>query len=211
MSQRDEVYALGTFRLMSESLYILPRPALKRSAGECPLLEGNKEGWIACCSQRFFPLAKRISGDDSLAEDALQVSWIKILQAVNHTCFKGPKACPWVGRIVANAAKDIRRRFHRDEVPLSEVEDPSRTPEAVAQEKELLALLREIVSLLPDTYRQVVELRLYQGLSTRQTAQRLHVSRSNVATRLNRAVQMLQRRIDARTQTAPRRDFKTKE
>ena len=143
-----------------------PGPGLKRVAGECALLEGNKEGWITCCSQRFFPLAKRISGDDSLAEDALQVSWIKILQAVNHTCFNGPKACPWVSTIIANSAKDVRRqRFRRVEVRLSEVEDPGQTPEAAAQEKQLLALLREMISLLPDTYRQVVNLRLYQGLS----------------------------------------------
>ena len=33
---------------------------------------------------RFFPPAKRISGDDSLAEDARQVSWIKILQDINQ-------------------------------------------------------------------------------------------------------------------------------
>ena len=196
---------------MPKSLHILPGLALKRIAGECALLEGNKEGWIACCSQRFFPLAKRISGEDSLAEDALQVSWIKILQAVNHTYFNGPKACPWVSTIVTNAAKDVRRqRFRRGEVLLSEVEDPGRTPEALAQEKQLLALLREMISLLPETYRQVVELRLYQGLSTGQAAQRLHVSRSNVTTRLNRAVQMLQRRFDARTRTAPHRDLKTK-
>ena len=184
---------------------------IKGTAGECALLEGNQERWITCCSQRFFPLAKRIAGGDSLAEDALQVSWIKVLQAVNHTYFNGPKACPWVSTIVANAAKDVRRqRLRRGEVPFFEVADPGRTPEALTQEKQLLALLQEIVLLLPDTYRQVVELRLYQGLSTQQTAQRLHVSSSNVTTRLNRAVQMLQRRIDARTQTSAHRDFKTK-
>ena len=126
---------------MPKSLHILPRPGLKRVAGECALLEGNKEGWITCCSQRFFPLGKRISGNDSLAEDALQVSWIKILQAVNHTCFNGPKACPWVSTIIANSAKDVRRqRFRRVEVRLSEVEDPGQTPETAAQEKQLLAL-----------------------------------------------------------------------
>ncbi len=195
---------------MPKSLHVLPHPALKRIAGECALLEGNKEEWIACCSQRFFPLAKRICGDDSLAEDALQVSWIKILQAINHTCFNGPKACPWVSTIVVNAAKDVRRqRVGRGEAPLSAVKYPARTPEALAQEKQLLTLLREMIVLLPDTYRQVVELRLYQGLSTRQTAQRLHISRSNVTTRLKRAVQMLQRRIDARTRTASHRDIKT--
>ena len=184
---------------MPQSSHILHSPALKRAAGACPLLEGREEEWIACCSQRFFPLAKGIAGDDSLAEDALQDSWIKILQAVNHACFNGPKACPWVSTIVANAARDIRRRRVRhEEDPLSDMEDPGQSPEALAQEEQLLALLREIISLLPETYRQVVELRMYQGLSTGQTAQRLEVSSSQVATRLNRAVRLIQRRIDAR-------------
>ena len=190
---------------MPQSLHILPSRALKRAAGECPFLDGKEEEWIACCSERFFPLAKRIAGDDSLAEDALQISWIKILQAVNHACFNGPKACPWVGAIVANAARDIRRRrFRHGEVPLSEAVGPGRSPEALAQEKQLLIMLREIISLLPQTYRQVVELRLYQGLSTGQTAQHLNVSRSQVTTRLNRAVRMIQRRIDTRTRTVTR-------
>ena len=187
---------------MPQDLHILNRPALKRSAGVCALLEGDQEKWIACCSERFFPLAKRIAGDDRLAEDALQESWIKILQAVNHACFNGPKACSWVSTIVANAARDVRRRrFRHKEVPLPlpEMEAPSRTPEALAQEKQLLALLREIISLLPETYRQIVELRLQHGLSTDQTAQRLHVSSSLVKTRLKRAVHMIQQRIDART------------
>ena len=69
------------------------------------------------------------------------------MQAVNHAHFDGPKACPWVSTIVANAAKDVRRqRSRRGEVPLLEVEDPGRTPEAFAQEKQLLALLQEMVS-----------------------------------------------------------------
>ncbi|MDE0164693.1 MAG: sigma-70 family RNA polymerase sigma factor [Bryobacterales bacterium] len=185
---------------MPQDLHIV-----NRLAGECPLLEGDQEKWITCCSERFFPLAKRITGGDSLAEDALQESWIKILQAVNHACFNGPKACPWVSTIVANAARDVRRRRTRHKevfLPLPEMEAPSRTPEALAQEKQLLALLGEIISFLPETYRQVVELRLQQGLSTDQTAGRLHISRAQVKTRLNRAVRMIQLRIDARIGTA---------
>lgn len=184
---------------MPQSLHILNRPALKRAAGVCALLEGDQEKWIACCSERFFPLAKRIAGDDLLAEDALQESWIKILQAVNHACFNGPKACSWVSTIVANAARDVRRRRTRhEEVSLTDAVDPGQSPEALAQERQLLVMLREIISLLPQTYLQVVELRLYKGLSTDQTAQRLDISRSQVTTRLNRAVRLIQRRIDAR-------------
>ena len=184
---------------MSKSLNVLPNPALKPEVTDCALLEGNLEEWIVCCSQRFFPLARRIARDDSLAEDALQTSWIKILQSINHAYFKGPKACPWVSRIVANTAKDtLRQRRRRREVPFIEAEAPDRTPEYLAQQKQMLALLREMVRLLPDTYRQVIELRVYEGLSTRQTADLLHVSRSDVSTRLHRATKLLQQHIDVR-------------
>ncbi|MCY3778053.1 MAG: sigma-70 family RNA polymerase sigma factor [Candidatus Aminicenantes bacterium] len=189
---------------MPRRLNVLPNPALKPEVTDCPLLEGNLEEWIVCCSQRFFPLARRIARDDSLAEDALQTSWIKILQSINHAYFDGPRACPWVSRIVANTAKDVRRRQRRRrEVPFFEAEAQDRTPEDLAQEKQMLVLLREMVSLLPDIYRQVIELRVYEGFSTRQTADLLHVSRTDVSTRLHRATKLLQRRIDAHLEPAP--------
>jgi len=196
---------------MIKHLTVLPNPSLKPGVTDCPLLEGNLEEWIVCCSHRFFPLARRISRDNSLAEDALQISWIKILQSINQSYFDGPKACPWVSRIVANTAKDIcRQRRRRREVPIFEIEAPGRTPEDLLQEKQMLTLLREMVSLLPDTYRQVIELRVYEGFSTRQTADTLHVTQSNVKIRLHRAVTMIQRTLDARLKTAQPRAFKTK-
>ena len=129
----------------------------------------------------------------------LQTSWIKILQSINHACFEGPKACPWVHEIVANTAENVRRqREQRGEVASREEVDLHPGPEALAQEKELLALLGEMVQMLPATYRQVLDLRVYQGLSTRQTSERLHISRSSVSTRLSRAVRLLKGRLDAR-------------
>ncbi len=62
----------------------------------------------------------------------------------------------------------------------------------------MLALLRKTVSLLPDIYRQIIKRRVYEHLSTKQTADLLHISRSNVRVRLHRAVRLLQRQIDAR-------------
>ena len=192
---------------MSEDFHVLPTLELKQAAKDCPLLEGNLEGWIICCSRRFFPLARRIAGDDSLAEDVLQTSWIKILQSINHACFEGPKACPWVHEIVANTAENVRRqREQRGEVASREEVDLHPDPEALAQDKELLTLLGAMVSLLPDTYRQVLDLRVYQGLSSQQTAEQLHISRSSVSTRLNRAVHLLQRRLEARFRSLPPED-----
>ncbi len=56
---------------MSGDFHVLPTPKLKQAAKDCPLLERDGEAWIACCSRRFFPLAKRVAGDDNLAEDVL--------------------------------------------------------------------------------------------------------------------------------------------
>ena len=188
---------------MSDDFHVLPTPKLKKAARDCPLLEGDSEAWIVCCSRRFFPLARRIAGGDDLAQDILQMSWIKVLQSA-RACRGGPRACPWVHAIVLNTARDVRRKeHHRGEVPFPKEqedrpENPAQSPEALAQEKELLRLLRELVVLLPNTYRQVVDLRVYQGLSSRKTAEQLHISPSDVDTRLNRAVALLQRRLDAR-------------
>ena len=183
--------------------HILPTPALQQAVSSCPLLEGDMENWLRCCSRRFFPVARRIAGGDDLAQDILQISWIKVLQSA-RSCRGGPRACPWVHAVVLNTARDERRREqHRGEVLLPQEqegqrEDPDRGPEAMAQEKELLRLLREMVALLPEAYRQVVDLRVYQGLSSRKTAVQLHISPSDVDTRLNRATRMLQRRLDVR-------------
>lgn len=187
---------------MSDDFHVLPTPKLKQAAKDCPLLEGNSEAWMVCCSRRFFPLAKRIAGDDDLAHDVLQTSWIKILQSLNHACFDGPKACPWVHRIVANTAKNYHgQRVRRREGPLQGEQAPTRDPEALARERELLVLLREMIDLLPGTYRQVIELRLYQGFSTNEISQHLHISRGNVAVRMNRAINMIKRRIDTRARS----------
>lgn len=192
---------------ISGDLHILPTPELKQAAKDCPLLEGDVEGWIVCCSRRFFPLARRIAGEDELAEDVLQTSWIKILQSINHARFEGPKACPWVHRIVTNTARNVRsQQIRRSEVSLGgrgELTSLNIHSEARLHEEELLALLKAMIELLPATYRQILELRVYQGLSSRQTAERLHISRSSVSTRLSRAVRLLKGRLDARSHSLP--------
>ena len=187
---------------MTDEFHVLPTPRLKQAAKDCPLLEGNSEAWIVCCSRRFFPLARRIAGDDDLAHDVLQTSWIKILQSLNHASFSGPKACPWVHRIVTNTAKNLHRnQVHRRENPIHDQTALTRDPEAISQERELLVLLKEMIDLLPGTYRQVMKLRLYQGFSTKEISQALHISRGNVAVRMNRAIKMIKRRIDARSRS----------
>ncbi len=146
-------------------------------------------------------MATRVAGDAGLGEDALQESWRKVLAGIG--AFRGgPTACRWVRRIVASSAIDIRRRvLRRREVRLEEAAgeaDPGADPEMQASDRELLRALRETVTLLPEPYRRVIELRFEQELSTAETAARLEVSRSNAATRLDRALRLLRKRLTVR-------------
>jgi len=65
-----------------------------------------------------------------------------------------------------------------------------------------------MIALLPETYRQVIDLRIYKGFSVQQTANLLCISPSNVSTRLNRAVKMLRKRLNARIQPVSRRSLR---
>ncbi len=66
----------------------------------------------------------------------------------------------------------------------------------------MLRLLVEIVSTLPEAYRQVLDLRYSQERNTKETAELLHISRSNVATRLDRAISLIKKRVKERLEAA---------
>ena len=180
----------------------MPSSSLHPVPDSCPLLNDPDaaEDWVPCCSKYFSPLAKRIVGQDSLAEDALQNTWPKVLRAVPN--FQGgPTACHWVRTLVANSAKDIRRKLVRSrEIALTDAHERSLVADPIAQteDQQMLQVLRHMIARLPEPYRQVTEMRFEQGLSTSETARRLGISRSNVATRLSRSLRMLKNRFDAR-------------
>ena len=183
---------------MADKLRILSETA--RTARYCPLLQdqSDREAWVACCTRRFLPLARRIAASDEVAEDILQESWIRVLM---HVCEYrgGPPACGWVRSIVHNCALDINHRATSLAKELdADLRDPSLDPEALASERELLQLIRAIIDSLPAAYQDVLEMRYGQGLSSTETARNLGISTSNVTTRLNRAIKLLKQRLDAR-------------
>lgn len=184
----------------------LPSVSLESAARACPLLlDVNGEEWVACCTHRFLPLARRIANGNDQALDDLQTSWIKVLQGV-HAYRGGPPACAWVGTIVANSAKSSRRDNARaSRIPVAELvevlEDPLPDPETIAQYRQMYILLKAMIAEMPQIYRQVIELRYEQQLSTSETADLLQVSRSSVATRLWRAEKLLRRLMNARIRT----------
>ncbi|MCY4600257.1 MAG: sigma-70 family RNA polymerase sigma factor [Acidobacteria bacterium] len=161
----------------------------------CPLLDRDPEAWLRCCTARFLPLARRLAGDDATARDALQASWIIVLEKL-YQYRGGTPACGWVGAIVRHESGHSAKRTNR-EVPLQSDgrDSSSASPQDVLHRRQLVRILLEAIDHLPPTYREVVRLRDIQDRSVADVARELHISRSNVAVRLHRAHRLLRRRL----------------
>jgi RNA polymerase sigma-70 factor (ECF subfamily) len=119
--------------------------------------------------------------DRMLAEDLTSHVFEKAWRS--RASFKGGSAKAWLHRIARNTLVDHWRK--RQELL---VEDPA-VLDIASQEKqpgeimdlEILADdLRSALSLLPKDMRQVVESRFIDGLSARQTGQKLGITEANV-------------------------------
>ena len=175
----------------------------------CPLLDRDHEAWIRCCTARFVPIANRLAGDDAGAKDALQESWIAVLDSL-WQYRGGSPACGWVRTIVRREA--LRQRAQRRrEVPIQDDGrggEPGLRPDSppapgigaedAEQVRQMVRILLEVIERLPPAYREVVRLRDLEECSPEAVAAQLHVSRSNVASRLHRAHALLRRRLRSR-------------
>lgn len=182
------------------------KPTL-REAVACPLLDGDLEQWVRCCTGRFLPLARRVAGDDDVAHDALQQSWVIVLEKL-HQHRGGAPACGWVGAIVRHealhGATARRRESSLDAVGGEAGSSAGRTeragavwesPEVSVYARELTRLLLEVIDELPPTFREVVRLRDLEDRPPEEVARRLHISSRNVAVRLHRAHKLLRPRL----------------
>ena len=159
-------------------------------------------------NQRLFRVARGILADDAEAEDVMQEAYVRAFRELAG--FRGEaRFSTWLTRIACHEAL-ARARKRRRLVSLAPVafntgggeppDPPSETlgPQREMENRELHAVLREAVELLPDPLRSVFCLREIEGLSTEQTADALDLSVENVRVRLHRAKRGLRQALDDR-------------
>jgi len=148
------------------------------------------------------------------AQDAQEVVQATFLSVVEHLDqFREESSfATWISRIATNhALKLLRKRKSRrtvsldgrpqesdDATPLPRpdfVADWRDNPEQLAQDHETRELLAQALDELDDKYRLVFVLRDMEELSTRETAETLGITESNVKVRLLRARLMLRERL----------------
>ena len=152
-------------------------------------------------NQRLFRVARSILAEDGEAEDVMQEAYVRAFREL--ATFRGEaRFSTWLTRIACHEAL-ARARKRRRLVPLEgggPPDPPSGTisPERELENRELQAVLREAVEVLPDPLRPVFCLREIEGLSTEQTADALGLTVENVRVRLHRAKRSLRQTLDQR-------------
>jgi len=147
-------------------------------------VNGNAEDFTELC-QRYYPamvaIAHSILGDRHLAEDAAQQAFakaaVKLPQLKQESRFAG-----WLAVICRNIAKDMARRTDN----LHSTDDLS-TVAAKSSDDETTEVVREAISKLSASARELVFLRFYDGMSYEQISAVLGISEQAINGRLRRA------------------------
>ena len=145
--------------------------------------------WIQRYSNDILQTCVLYLSDHALAEDALQDTWIKVYQCLQHQKVPVIHEKAWIMRIAINTCKDYYRTswFRHVDRKVS-IEKLQETTVYAEQPKHMLSM---IVMGLPEKYKQVILLYYYQGLTLKETSKVLGVSQTCAFKRLKKAEQLL--------------------
>jgi len=147
---------------------------------------------------RVYSIALRYSGDAASAMDIAQETFLKVLSRIQE--FRGEAGIEtWLYRIAVNTCLDYQRRSQRLMPFLSELIDAvSAEGESVLHRlmrAEVEDDIQRIVARLSAEQKMVIVLRYTEGLSYDEIAAILGCSAGTVASRLNRAHKILERKL----------------
>ncbi len=176
-------------------------PATLAIAHPAPALPPPVVGWDDLAAHRAYlvQFARRRLMDPALAEDLVH----DVFEAVvtGRAAFAGRSALrSWLVAILKHKIVDlVRQRVGHDSLDTSEGEDspgpmfecPQPRPDEVAEQRQRLRRTLQRIGELPDTLRQVIELRVLQDRSTVDVCRALAFSDQYLFVRLHRARRVL--------------------
>ncbi len=160
---------------------------------------GDMQAWSRLYQELFDPLYRHVrylTGDPAVAEDLTQETFAKALVALPD--FEGrSKFSTWLHGVAINVVRRHWRWQRNTETAHARLKDKSRVltevsaegerPDRQALQRKRAEVLYAVLETLPDTLREVFVLRDLEGLSEREIADRLGITRGNAAVRATRA------------------------
>lgn len=132
----------------------------------------------------MFNVSMRIVNDQMTAEDILQESFIKAFEGLNGFR-KESSFGSWMKRIVINRSINEVKRKRVRFVDLPDI--PDNPSEETQERKYTIEDIHRAVYQLPEGYRVVFTLYMFENLSHREIAQELGISESTSKSQLSRA------------------------
>jgi len=181
--------------------------------GSGMVLDANDEDVIEACQRgdldafrelfeaykdRVYSIALRYSGNPAAAMDIAQDTFLKLLSRIGD--YRAEASFDsWLYRLVVNSCIDDQRRGRRLTPFLDGLLDAVRAPAESVLHKlmrvETEQRIQDVVARLAPEHRIVIVLRYTEGLSYDEIAKILGCSPGTVASRLNRAHKILERRL----------------
>ncbi|MEZ4926024.1 MAG: sigma-70 family RNA polymerase sigma factor [Saprospiraceae bacterium] len=167
------------------------------------IIEGCRKGAAAAEKALFghfapkvLAIARRYACDEPQALDFLQESFVLLFDKIKLFDPKKGAFEAWLYRLTVNTILQEMRKNRKQQVF---VELPAEFPEQELQETDLMQIgekrLTEAIQSLPDGYRQVLNLYVFEDWSHRQIAARLDITESSSRSQLSRAKQLLRQKL----------------
>jgi RNA polymerase sigma-70 factor (ECF subfamily) len=158
------------------------------------VLAGNRDAFRILISRYSDPLYRHalcMTGSPDVAEDILQVSFIKAYQ---HLAEVRGRFDAWVFRIVANGCKDWLKNIRRSHLSYEEDDQPSQysTPDEDLDRTELRTDLDRALAMLPASLREAFVMKHVEGRSYEEMADLLGTTVGALKMRVHRAREALQ-------------------
>jgi RNA polymerase sigma-70 factor (ECF subfamily) len=160
-----------------------------------PADTNNAESHLVENLQRFVAFARSKLGDPTLAEDVVQESLLKALQAERKPTSK-EDTITWFYRILRRSIIDVYRRSGVRERALESLKAEFAESPDPATETEICRCFRALMSELPPQYRDLLERIDLGGGTISEVATELGERPNNVTVRLHRARKQLKERVE---------------
>lgn len=154
---------------------------------------GQRELYLRYAGQ-LTAVASRYLADDNLVKDVLQDAFIRIFERFGSFRYRGEGSLrAWMSRVVANGALQALRKEGRL-LPVEELPDtlPDDEPDVDSVPMEVL---QDMISRLPDGYRTVFNLFVFEQMKHKEIASLLGIKENSSASQFLRAKALLAKEI----------------
>lgn len=162
----------------------------------------HRHRWLRTVLDRYegalVRYATRLLGDVERGRDVVQDAFIRL-------CNQDPQevdghVAQWLYTVCRRRALDVRRKENRmeslSEVVMDSRPCPSPTPDVVAEDRQTVGRLSELLTQLPENQQEVVRLKFQEGLRYKEIAAVTGLSVGNVGFLLHAAIATIRQRMN---------------